>query len=135
MNARINAPESAAITRLTSGPAAEIRMSRAGSALRSPVSSISVTPPMGSRMMERTTTPLRRATTACPNSCSTTQPKMMPTSARPRIAPAVPMVTDCVNQTNASRNTNVRWMRMSTPNRCPAGNDQLLIDFILATSN
>ena len=126
-NARMKMPDTRAIARFTNGPAMAMRMSRAGSGLCWPRSSISVTPPMGSRMMERTATPLRRATRACPNSCSTTQPKMMTTSASPRTAPLVPMVTDWVNHTKISRETKVRWMRISTPNRRPAGTDQLLM--------
>ena len=102
-------------------------MSRAGSGLARPVSSIRVTPPMGSRMMERTAMPLRCATTACASSCSTTHPKMMPTSASPRPGPETPMFSDSENHTKPSRNRNVMWMRMSTPNSLPAGNDQPLM--------
>ena len=62
MKTRMKAPEIAAMARFTSGPATEMRMSRAGSGVCRPMSSIRVTPPMGSRMIERTATPLRRAT-------------------------------------------------------------------------
>ena len=47
------------MARFTSGPAMAMRISRAGLELRGPVSSIRVTPPMGSRMIDRTATPLR----------------------------------------------------------------------------
>ena len=117
----------AAIAKFSNGPATATRMSRAGSGLVWAVSSIRVTPPMGNRMMERTAMPLRRATTACASSCSTTQPKMMPTSASPRPGPETPMDSDSENHTKPSRNRKVMWTRMSTPNNLPAGNDQPLM--------
>src|SRR5664279_2077055 len=55
---------------------------------------------------------------------------MMPTSASPRPGPEAPIVTDSENHTNPSRNRNVMWIRMSTPNNLPAGNDQPLMQCV-----
>src|SRR5215471_16830377 len=67
------------------------------------------------------------ATTACPNSCNTTDPKMMATNPIPRAKLAGPLFTDSLSRTNIRRKRKVTWMRSSTPKNRPAGIDQVLM--------